>query len=159
MAPAGARVAAPQRHQRAEGRGSTTTAGGGRSPTSSMPGCGPRAALLTPAAALSSPATDRRPACPRCDRRSPGPVTAAPSSSMGRQVLSTKSSGAVLGFGSSKRLIEHATDVPGPGAWRSWADALCRTAAASAPRPGPLLPSSTLLPFPTRCKHAGAYYA
>lgn len=54
-------------------------------------------------------------AAPRFDR-SPGPITANPASSMGRQVLSTKSSGSMLGFGSSKRLVEHATDVPGPGA-------------------------------------------
>ncbi|KAL4853952.1 Cytosolic endo-beta-N-acetylglucosaminidase 2 [Chlorella vulgaris] len=48
---------------------------------------------------------------------SPGPITANPASSMGRQVLSTKSSGSMLGFGSSKRLVQHATDVPGPGAY------------------------------------------
>ncbi|EFN54696.1 hypothetical protein CHLNCDRAFT_53027 [Chlorella variabilis] len=48
---------------------------------------------------------------------SPGPVTANPASSMGRQILSTRSSGACLGFGTGKRLVEHATDVPGPGAY------------------------------------------
>lgn len=48
---------------------------------------------------------------------SPGPVTANPASSMGRQVLSTKSSTGCPGFGSSKRLADHASDVPGPGAY------------------------------------------
>lgn len=46
---------------------------------------------------------------------SPGPVTANPASSMGRQVLSTKSSTGSSGFGSSKRLADYASDVPGPG--------------------------------------------
>lgn len=35
---------------------------------------------------------------------------------MGKQVLSTKSSGASVGFGSGKRLADHGSDVPGPGA-------------------------------------------
>ncbi|KAL4447748.1 hypothetical protein ABPG75_004967 [Micractinium tetrahymenae] len=48
---------------------------------------------------------------------SPGPVTANPASSLGRQVLSTKSSTGSTGFGSSKRLADHASDVPGPGAY------------------------------------------
>ena len=48
---------------------------------------------------------------------SPGPVTAKPSSSMGRQILSTKSSTTAAGFGSSKRLADFASDVPGPGGW------------------------------------------
>lgn len=52
------------------------------------------------------------PPLPRC---SPGPVTSNPASSLGRQVLSTKSSTGCPGFGSSKRLEDHASDVPGPG--------------------------------------------
>lgn len=47
--------------------------------------------------------------------RSPGPVTAHPASSMGRQVQSTKSSAGSIGFGTGKRLADHASDVPGPG--------------------------------------------
>ena len=35
---------------------------------------------------------------------------------MGKQVLSTKASGSAVGFGSGKRLADHASDVPGPGA-------------------------------------------
>lgn len=50
-----------------------------------------------------------------CLPYSPGPVTANPASSLGRQVLSTKSSTGSAGFGSSKRLADHASDVPGPG--------------------------------------------
>lgn len=46
---------------------------------------------------------------------SPGPVTANPASSMGRQVQSTKSSAGSIGFGTGKRLVDHASDVPGPG--------------------------------------------
>ena len=46
---------------------------------------------------------------------SPGPVTANPASSMGRQVVSTKSSAGSIGFGTGKRLADHASDVPGPG--------------------------------------------
>lgn len=47
--------------------------------------------------------------------RSPGPVTANPASSMGRQVQSNKSSAGSIGFGTGKRLADHASDVPGPG--------------------------------------------
>lgn len=47
--------------------------------------------------------------------RSPGPVTAHPASSMGRQVQSTKSSAGSIGFGTGKRLADHASDAPGPG--------------------------------------------
>ncbi|PRW45654.1 histidine triad (HIT) [Chlorella sorokiniana] len=48
---------------------------------------------------------------------SPGPVTANPASSMGRQVQSSKSSAGSIGFGTGKRLADHASDVPGPGAY------------------------------------------
>ena len=61
---------------------------------------------------MPRPTSTTHPAPPPC---SPGPVTANPASSMGRQILSTRSSGACLGFGTGKRLVEHATDVPGPG--------------------------------------------
>lgn len=49
-------------------------------------------------------------------RGSPGPITANPGTSLGKQVLSTKASGAAVGFGSGKRLADHGSDVPGPGA-------------------------------------------
>ena len=46
---------------------------------------------------------------------SPGPVTAHPASSMGRQMLSTKANAGSIGFGTSRRLEDHASEVPGPG--------------------------------------------
>ena len=51
--------------------------------------------------------------------RSPGPITASPTSAMGRQVVSTKSSAPAPGFGTGRRLAEHSTDVPGPGAYNA----------------------------------------
>lgn len=42
-------------------------------------------------------------------------MTANPDSSLGKQVLSTKASTGTTGFGSSKRLVDFASDVPGPG--------------------------------------------
>lgn len=48
---------------------------------------------------------------------SPGPVTAAPASGLGRQKLSTKASAPAASFGSGKRLAEKEVDVPGPGAY------------------------------------------
>lgn len=57
------------------------------------------------------------PALPPTALSSPGPMTANPASSMGRQLLSTKASAGSIGFGSSRRLAEHANDSPGPGAY------------------------------------------
>lgn len=96
-----------------------------------------------------------------CPRRcpgpcSPGPVTANPASSMGRQVLSTKSSTGCPGFGSSKRLADHASDVPGPGeqrgrAGQGWA---CQQTGLAAWCEGASCWPSHLLPCPAPVRQA-----
>lgn len=48
---------------------------------------------------------------------SPGPTTAQPSTSMGKQSLSVRSSSPGWGFGTARRNKEYATAVPGPGTY------------------------------------------
>jgi len=48
---------------------------------------------------------------------SPGPCTAQPYNSYGRQSLSTRSSSPGWGFGTSRRLKDYANEAPGPGTY------------------------------------------